>query len=131
MGYNKKNMEILADIYESTSNGMMSCPNCGGNLIIVQVEPISDYDNAYTPYDTVIECSYCSFNLRAESFTILGSVKEFDSHSIKIGSWSDSGSRVLSKYEHILDYDLLKDLRTSGELVEFIVVNNQVIEVVG
>ena len=131
MGYNKKNMEILADIWNKNRDKSMICPECGGKLILVQVEPVPDAENAYIPYDTVIECCNCSFKIRVESFTILGSVKDFDMGHVEIGSWSPSGSRVLSKYEHVLDYDMLKELKESGELVEFLVADKQVIQVIG
>lgn len=131
MGYNKKNMEILADIWNKNRDKSMICPECGGKLILVQVEPVQDAENAYIPYDTVIECCNCPFKIRVESFTILGSVKDFDMGHVEIGSWSPSGSRVLSKYEHVLAYDLLKELRESGELVEFLVADKQVIQVIG
>jgi hypothetical protein len=98
---------------------------------MIQIEPISDTENPYVPYKTVIECVSCSFKLTTESFTILGSVKDFDSHHIEIASWSPSGSRVLSKYEHILSYNLLKELKKSAELVEFLIVNKQVVQVIG
>jgi hypothetical protein len=98
---------------------------------MVQVEPIYDAENAYTPYRTVIECDSCDFKLETESFTVLGSVKDFDAEYVEIGSWSPSGSRVLSKHKHLLSYDLLRDLKKSGELVEFLIVNNQVIQVIG
>ena len=88
-------------------------------------------EDAYTPYDTVIECTSCDFKIRAESFSILGSVKNFDLKNVEIASWSPSGSRVLSTYEHILDYDLLKKLKESAELKEFLIVNKQVIQVIG
>jgi DNA-directed RNA polymerase subunit RPC12/RpoP len=130
-GYNKKDMEILAGIWDKTHNNSMKCPECGGKMVLIQVEPINDAYNAYIPYDTIIECTHCDFKIRAESFTILGSIKEFDTHNVEIGSWSPSGSRVLSKYEHILDYELLKNLKKSGELVEFLIVNNQAIQVIG
>jgi hypothetical protein len=130
-GYNRKDMEIVASIWDKTGDKSMECPKCGGKMVLIQVEPIPDAENAYVPYDTIIECSSCSFKVRAISFSILGSVKEFDMKNIEIGSWSPSGSRVLSKYEHILDYDLLKKLKESGELVEFLVVNNQVVQVIG
>jgi len=100
-------------------------------MIIVQVDPIYDTDNAYIPYDTIIECTSCSCEIRAESFTLLGGVKDFNLNHVEIGSWSPSGSRVLSDYEHVLDYDLLKDLKESEELVEFLVVNEHIIEVIG
>ena len=131
MGYKKEDTEIVASIWDKTGDKSMKCPKCGGNLILVQVEPIPDAENAFIPYDTVIECSSCPFRIRAESYAILGSVKDFDVKQVEIGSWSPSGSRVLSKYEHILDYELLKQLKESGELVEFLVVNKQVVQVIG
>ena len=129
--YNKRDMEILADIWDQSSGKSLSCPQCGHKMIIVQVEPIEDAENAYVPYDTIIECTTCEFKIRAESFSILGSVKNFDLKYIEIASWSPSGSRVISRYEHILDYDLLKELKDSGELKEFLIVNKQVIQVIG
>lgn len=131
MGYNKKDAEILADIWGRRGGKSLVCPKCGGNLVLIQIEPIEDAENAFTPYDTIIECNSCSFNIRAESYTILGSIKDFDAGHVEIGSWSPSGSRVLSKYEHILDYNILKKLKESEELVEFLIVDKQVIQVIG
>jgi len=133
MGYKKSHMEILASVWDKTGRGRdsLKCPDCGEKLVLIQVEPIYDAQNAYVPYDTVIECTSCPFSLRAESFSILGSVKSFDMEQIEIASWSPSGSRVISKYEHILDYDLLKSLKESAELVEFLVVDKQVVQVIG
>ena len=129
--YNKKNIEIVANIWDKNSDKSMVCPKCGGKMVLIQVEPIPDAENAYVPYDTIIECNSCSYNVRVISFSILGSVKKFDIRDIEIASWSPSGSRVLSKYEHILDYEMLKKLKESGELVEFLVVNNQVVQIIG
>ena len=129
--YNKSDMEILAGIWDRTGGKSLDCPQCGHRMIIVQVEPIHDAENAYIPYDTVIECTSCDFKIRAESFSILGSVKNFDLKHIEIASWSPSGSRVLSRYEHLLDYELLKQLKESAELKEFLIVNKQVIQVIG
>ena len=129
--YNKRDMEILADVWDQSSNKSLTCPQCGHKMIIVQVEPIPEAENAYTPYDTVIECSSCDFKIRAESFSILGSVKNFDLKYVEIASWSPSGSRVISTYEHVLDYDLLKNLKETAELKEFLIVNKQVIQVIG
>ena len=129
--YSKRDMEILADVWDQSSNKSLSCPQCGHKMIIVQVEPIPEAEDAYTPYDTIIECISCDFKIRAESFSILGCVKSFDMNEIEIASWSPSGSRVLSKYEHILDYELLKSLKESTELVEFLVVDRQVVQVIG
>ena len=75
MRYNKKDMEILTDIWANSSVGTMKCPKCGSKLMLVLVEPIEDLNSTYTPYDTAIECITCSFNIRAESFSILGNGK--------------------------------------------------------
>ena len=131
MGYNKKDAEVLADIWGRRGGRSLVCPKCGGNLVLVQIEPIYDAEDAFTPYDTIIECNSCSFSIRAESYTILGSVKDFDEEHVEIGCWSPSGSRVLSTYEYVLDYDLLKQLKESGELVEFLIVDKRVIQVIG
>ena len=131
VGYNKKNMEVVSGLWRRSGKDSMKCPKCGGKMVIVQLEPIYDAENAYVPYDSIIECTKCDNKIRAESFTILGSVKNFDVKNIEIGSWSPSGSRVLSIYEHILDYELLKKLKETGELAEFLVVNKQVVQVIG
>ena len=127
----KKNLKILEGIWRKNRGEAMTCPQCQGSLMMVQIEQIYDTENPYVPYKTVIECTSCSFKLITESFTILGGVKNFDLHYVEIGSWSPSGSRVLSRYEHILSYDLLRELAKNGELVEFLVVNNQVVQVIG
>jgi hypothetical protein len=131
MKYNKKEMEFLAKIWDKKNNQILVCPQCKSKMIIVQLEPIQDTENAYVPYDTIIECTNCDFKIRAESFSILGSVKDFDLKHIQIASWSPSGSRVVSSYEHILDFELLKKLKDSAELKEFLIVNKQVIQVIG
>jgi len=130
MGYNKEEMKIVADLWDKTGKKMI-CPQCKSEMIMVQLEPIQDAENAYVPYDTIIECTRCDFKVRVESFTILGSVKNFDLKNIEIASWSPSGSRVISNYEHVLDFDLLKDLKESGELKEFLIVNKRAIQVIG
>jgi len=129
--YSKRDMDILSEIWDQSTDKQLICPQCGHKMIIVQLEPIQDTENPYIPYDTVIECINCDFKIRAESFSILGSVKNFDLKNIEIASWSPSGSRVISRYEHILDYDLLKKLKENAELKEFLVVNKQVIQVIG
>lgn len=131
VGYNKKHVDIVASLWDKTGNKIMQCPKCGHKMILIQIEPIQDAENAYVPYDSIIECTNCSYKVRAESFTILGSVKSFDLKNIEIGSWSPSGSRVISKYEHLLDFDILKKLKKSGELTEFLIVNKQVVQVIG
>jgi hypothetical protein len=131
VGYNKKDLDIVAGLWDRTGEGSMVCPKCGGKMVLVQLEPIQDAENAYVPYDSIIECTKCDNQIRAESFSILGSVKNFDLKNMEIASWSPSGSRVISVYEHVLDYDLLKKLKDSGELTEFLIVNKQVIQVIG
>lgn len=131
MSYSKKDLEIVADLWDRTGKKTMVCPKCKSEMIMVQLEPIQDAENAYIPYDTVIECTHCDFKIRAESFTILGSVKTFDLKNVEIASWSPSGSRVISNYEHVLDYGLLKKVKDSGELKEFLIVNKKVIQVIG
>lgn len=131
VGYNKKDLEILAIIWGKNGEDQLLCPQCKHKMVIVQLEPKLDTENAYYPYDTIIECTNCDFKIKAESFTILGSVKDFNLEFIEIASWSPSGSRVISRYEHVLDYNLLKKLRESAELVEFLIVNDRVVQVIG
>ena len=130
IGYDKREIDILTGAWDETGEKSMVCPKCGKHMIIVQVEPVYDSENPYVPYDTIIECTSCSFKIRAESFTMLGGVKNFDMNHVEIGSWSPSGSRILSNYEHILDQDLLKELKESRKLVEFLVVNEHIVEVI-
>ncbi len=131
MVYNKKNMDVIANLWDRTGDNSMVCPKCGSKMIMIQLDPIQDYQNPYVAYNSIIECTKCEYEIRTESFSILGSVKSFDLKNIEIASWSPSGSRVISCYEHVLDYNLLKNLKDSGELKEFLVVNKQVIQVIG
>ena len=129
MEYSKRDANILSDAWKE-SNEYMSCPKCGKDMIISKIDPINSSDANYISFDTIIECSSCSFKLRSESFKVLGGVKDFDLKKISIGSWSDSGSRASLDYEHVLDYNMLKQLKESGELVEFLIVNNHVVEII-
>jgi len=124
------NVKILAKVWDKKGE-MLSCPQCNSHLTLVQLEPIADVQSEYTPYKTIIECPHCSFKLETESFTILGSIKDFDTENVEIGSWTPSGSRALSKYKHFLDFTVLNELKRSGELVEFLIVNKQVVHVIG
>ena len=130
-GYNKKDLEILAIIWGKNGEDQLLCPQCKHKMIVIQLEPLVDTENAYFPYDTIIECTNCDFKIRAESFTILGSVKNFNLKTVEIASWSPSGCRVVSRYEHVVDYNLLKKLKESSELVEFLVVNDRVVQIIG
>lgn len=127
-----KKTSVAEDIWGQTGQRSMTCPQCKkGFLCVVQVEPIYRTDNAYTTYRTVVECSTCSFRMVTESFTILGGVKDFDNEYIEIGSWGPSGSRVLSRLKHNISSNLLQELKKSQELVEFLVVNELVVQVIG
>lgn len=66
-----------------------------------------------------------------ESYTILGGVKEYDNEYVEIGSWGPSGSRVLSRFKHAISATLLEELKKTQELVEFLVVNEHVVQVIG
>lgn len=66
-----------------------------------------------------------------ESFTILGGVKDFDDEYVEIGSWGPSGSRVLSRFKHAISASLLGELKKTQELVEFLIVNEHVVQVIG
>ena len=128
MEYNKRDANILSEAWNE-SNQYMICPKCGSEMMISQINPINTSDDDHISFDTIIECSSCSFKLRSESFKVLGGVKDFDLKKISIGSWSDSGSRISNDYEHVLDYDVLKNLKESGDLVEFLIVNKHVVRI--
>jgi len=66
-----------------------------------------------------------------ESYTILGGIKNFDDEYVEIGSWGPSGSRVISRFKHSISSSLLSELKKSQELVEFLVVNEHVVQVIG
>lgn len=126
-----KKTTIAEDIWGQSGQRSMICPQCKGFLTVVQVEPIYETDNAYTPYRTIVECASCSFRMVTESFTILGSIKNYDDEYAEIGSWGPSGSRVVSRFKHSISTNLLNELKKSQELVEFLIVNEHVVQVIG
>ena len=126
-----KKTSVAEDIWRQSSERSMTCPQCKGFLTVVQVDPIYATDNAFTSYRTIVECSTCSFRMVTESFTILGGIKDFDNEYVEIGSWGPSGSRVLSRFKHSISSNLLNELKKSQELVEFLVVNEHVVQVIG
>jgi hypothetical protein len=126
-----KKTTIAEDIWGQSGQGNMVCPQCKGFLTVVQVEPIYEADNAYIPYRTVVECASCSFRMVTESFTILGSIRSYDDEYVEIGSWGPSGSRVVSRFKHTIGLNLLNELKKSQELVEFLIVNEHVVQVIG
>ena len=123
--------ESVSKLWTHSDSKGLKCPNCKGNLILVQVEPIEDWNNPYQSYNTIIECTSCPYQIKSISYTILGSVKDYSVDRVHINGWSPSGSRVEVELEHIIDYGLLKELKQSSELVEFLVVDDHVIQVVG
>ena len=130
MGYNKTRNKILSKLWDDKTNHEFVCPQCGGHLIIVQLEPLEDYDNPYTPYNTVVECTNCSFNAHAISYTILGSIQSYDVDHITTAAWSPSGNRVVETFEHLLDYHQLKEIKSSKELVEFLIVDDHIVQII-
>ena len=125
-----ENTKVLAKLWKKAGE-ILTCPQCGTTLTMIQLEPLVDVENDYTPYRTIIECGKCEFKLETESFTILGAIKDFDAEYVEIGSWTPTGSRSLVKYKHFLDFNLLRDLKKSMEFVEFLIVNKQVVQVIG
>ncbi|MBN2600108.1 MAG: hypothetical protein JXA75_06165 [Candidatus Thermoplasmatota archaeon] len=126
-----KKTTVAEDIWGQSGQHSMVCPQCKGFLTVVQVEPIYETENAYTSYRTIVECATCSFRMVTESFTILGSIKDFDNEYVEIGSWGPSGSRALSRFKHSISSTLLSELKKTQELVEFLVVNEHVVQVIG
>ena len=127
----KTDMKTLDTIWANAKYGSLICPKCHGSLTMIQLEPIYDAENAYTPYKTIIECSSCSFSMKTESFSLLGSVKDITPEYVELGSWSPSGSRVLSRYKYLINPEVLQKLKKSGELVEFLIVNNEAVQIIG
>ena len=130
MGYNKTKNKILSGLWDDKKKQEFSCPQCGGHLIVVQLEPIEDMENPFTPYDTVVECTNCSFNAHSVSYTVLGSIQSYDIDHVTIAAWSPSGSRVIKTYEHLLDYAVLKECKKSKDLVEFLIVDDHIVQVI-
>ena len=124
-------LKTISKLWINSNKKGLKCPHCKSNLILVQVDPIDDWDNPYQSYDTIVECTSCSFQTRSISYTILGSLNDYNVDHVTIDGWSPSGSRVETTFEHILDYDLLKELKTSHEMVEFLIIDDHVIQVVG
>ncbi|MBS3748720.1 MAG: hypothetical protein KGY67_03370 [Candidatus Thermoplasmatota archaeon] len=130
MGYNKTKNKILSKLWDNKKNHEFVCPQCGGHLIIIQLEPIEQNENPYTPYDTIVECTNCEFNAQAISYTILGSIQSYDLNHITIAAWSPSGSRVVKTFEHLVDYEQLKEVKSSKELVEFLIVDGHIVQII-
>jgi hypothetical protein len=128
---NETNLKMVSNLWIYSDKEGMKCPKCKANLILVQVDPIEDWNNPYQSYETIVECTSCSFKTHAISYTILGSVKDYSVDHVTINGWSPSGSRVETTFEHILDYNLLKELKQSNEMVEFLIVEDHAIQVIG
>jgi len=124
-------VKTLSELWKYSDASGLKCPVCQKDLLLIQVEEIQDYLNPYQTYDTVIECHSCTYQIRTESYTILGAISDYSVDHITIHGWSPSGSRVKINLEHILDYQLLKELKQSADLVEFLVVDNHAVQVIG
>jgi len=128
---NRMQREKMArDVHEPASPGLR-CPQCQGTLTIIQIEPIYEVDGAFVPYRTVVECAACSYRMVTESYTILGGIKNVDGQYVEIGSWGPSGSRMLSRFKYTVNSDLLMNLKKTQELVEFLILNDHVVQVIG
>ncbi|HDO19279.1 MAG TPA: hypothetical protein ENG74_00975 [Thermoplasmatales archaeon] len=127
----QEEIDILKSIWKKDAENFMTCPKCGSSLTIVQLGPRVKPGVDRILYETVVECSRCSFNIKTSSFTVYGAVKDFDDETIEIASWSSTGSREVYTFNHHLDKNLLKELKSSGELVEFLIVNGYAIVVIG
>lgn len=124
-------MKTMSDLWLYSDEHGLKCPVCQKNLLVIQANEIQDHKNPYKTYETIIECVSCSYNLQTVSYTILGALTSYDKDHVTITGWSPSGSRVETTVEHILDYHLLKELLQSEELVEFLIVDNHAIQVIG
>ncbi|HEB37468.1 MAG TPA: hypothetical protein ENI14_02260 [Thermoplasmatales archaeon] len=124
-----KKIDLLKDILGKGREELMVCPKCGAHVTIVQLPP--RYGPYGVVYDTYLECSKCNFRMKVNSYTLYGAVRDYDEKTIEISSWSDMGSREVNRFYHALDESLLKKLKESGDLVEFLIVNDVVLLVVG
>ncbi|HEC81429.1 MAG TPA: hypothetical protein ENI42_03260 [Thermoplasmatales archaeon] len=127
----QKEIDVLRDIWNKDNKRFMVCPRCGGSLTVIQLNPVYKPGRTVVYYKTVIECDKCSFNIRVESCTVYGAVRSFNDEEVEISSWSSTGSRTTSVFRHSLDRKLLEELRSTGELVEFLIVDDQVVVVIG
>lgn len=124
-----KKIDLLRDILSRSKEDFMVCPKCGAHITIVHLPP--RYGSHGPVYDTYLECSKCDFKMRVNSYTLYGAVKDYDDKTIEISSWSETGSREINRFYHVLDENLLKKLKESGDLVEFLIVNDIVLLVIG
>ena len=124
-------LKTMSDLWLHSDKNGLKCPSCKGDLILIQAEEIQDWDNPHHAYDTIVECMSCPYKTQAISYTITGSVQDYDVDHITIIGWSSTGSRAETTYEHVLDYNLLKELKSTEELVEFLIVDAHVIQVIG
>lgn len=124
----RKDIDVLKDIWRSDNKRLMLCPICDGSLNVNAVARTSQ-GTLKVSYDTFIECENCSFNLKVNSFKILGTIKRFDEKAIDISSWSPIGDREITSFGNSLDEDTLKEVFSSEELAEFLVVDGRVVAV--
>jgi len=109
----EEDIDILKRIF--AKNDPLKCPECGSFLIV----------NAY------LECPKCGFKKRVNTFTVYGAVRDYTENTVEIGSWSETGGREINTFHHILSEKLLRELKESQDLVEFLVVDDTIIAVIG
>lgn len=127
MGLHTIHNKIIPDLWDSSQKTTMKCPHCDQELHVESIDEIDSFNTPFIPYETILKCSSCTFESTSQSYALRGSIQDFDLHNITITGWSPSGSRVVSKLDHVMDFSLLKTLQKSEEIVEFLVVDNQVV----
>ena len=125
----KKEIDVLKDLWRSDNKRLLTCPMCGGSLK-VNMHPRTLHGSFRVSYDTFIECENCTFSVEANAFKVFGAVKSFDEKTIDISSWSALGDREINSFGNGLDEEILREISSSGELTEFLVVNGQVVAII-
>lgn len=123
----EEDIEVMRKLFDK--DNPMRCPKCEYSLIVIDLSP------TYGPHgmirNTYLECPKCGFKRRVNSYTIYGAVREYSKETVEIGSWSEIGGREVNIFRHILSENLLKELKETQDLVEFLIVDNVVIAVIG
>ena len=127
MGLHTIHNKIIPDLWDNSQKTTMKCPHCDHQLHVESIDEIDTLETPYIPYETILKCSSCTYTSTSQSYALRGSIQDFDLHNITIAGWSPSGSRVVSTLDHSMDFSLLKTLQQSEKIVEFLVVDDQVV----
>ena len=123
----EEDIDILKRIF--AKNDPLKCPECGSFLIVIELPP------SYGPHGIIVnaylECPKCGFKKRVNTFTVYGAVRDYTENTVEIGSWSETGGREINTFHHILSEKLLGELKESQDLVEFLIVDDTIIAVIG